>query len=91
MNWATGGDTETTEHPTRAALRAKQAAAAASTSVPYCDTFAHMRAAVVAGDVVPGDDLSWHVAVGNTHLNAAGEQAVADAVYDAFVAQGWNV
>lgn len=89
MNWASGGDTLTTEHPTRAALRALQAAAAASRSVPFCDTLAHMRAAVAAGDVVAGDDLSWHVAVGNTHLNAAGEQAVANAVHDAFVAQGW--
>lgn len=91
MNWASGGDTTTTEHPTRAALRAEQAAAAAAKGVPFCDTFSHMRAAVIAGDVSPGDDLSWHVAVGNTHLNAAGEQAVANAVYDAFVAQGWTV
>ena len=91
MNWASGGDTTTTEHPTRAALRAEQAAAAAAKGVPYCDTFSHMRAAVQAGAVTQGDDLSWHVAIGNTHLNAAGEQAVANAVYDAFVAQGWDV
>jgi len=91
MNWASGGDTTTTEHPTRATLRAKQRAAATAKSVPYCDTFAHMRAAVIAGDVGAGDDLSWHVAIGNTHLNVAGEQAVANAVYDAFVAEGWHL
>ncbi len=90
MNWAVGGDTVSTEHPNRAALRAKQAAAAASRGVPFCDTFAFMRTAVATGQVTAGDDLSWHVAIGNSHLNAAGEQIIADAVHAAFVAEGWD-
>ena len=90
MNFATGGDTPAVEHPTRAALRAKQAAAAASRGVPYVDTYTHMAGRITDGEVVQGDDLAWHVGIGNTHLNVAGEQAVADAVYDAFVALGWD-
>jgi len=80
----------TYEHPNRVAIRDKQKAAAASRGVPYIDTYAHMAGKISSGEVTAGDDLSWHVAVGNTHLNVAGEQAVADAVYDAFVALGWD-
>ena len=90
MNFSTGGDTPTYEHPNRVAIRDKQKAAAASRGVPYIDTYAHMAGKISFGEVTAGDDLSWHVAVGNTHLNVAGEQAVADAVYDAFVALGWD-
>lgn len=90
MNFASGGDTPSAEHPTRAAVRAKQLAAATSRNVPYIDTYAHMAGKITAGSVVQGDDLAWHVDVGNTHLNVAGEQAVADAVYDAFVGLGWD-
>jgi len=90
MNFASGGDTPSYEHPTRLEIRNKQKAAAASRNVHYIDTYAHMAAKVSSGSVTQGDDLSWHVGVGNTHLNVAGEQAVADAVYDAFVALGWD-
>lgn len=89
MNFASGGDTPTSEHPTRAAIRAKQRAAALSRNMPYCDTYASMAAEVAAGDVVAGDDLAWHVDVGNTHLNAAGEAAVARAVIARMTELGW--
>jgi hypothetical protein len=39
--------------------------------------------------VAEGDDLAWHVAVGDTHLNPAGEQALANAVRAALVSLGW--
>ena len=90
MNFANGGDTPSVEHPTRAEIRAAQFAAATTRNVPFIDTYEHMAQKITSGAVTQGDDLSWHVAVGNTHLNVAGEQAVADAVYDAFVALGWD-
>lgn len=90
MNFASGGDTPTYEHPSRAAIRNLQRAAATSRGVPYIDTYAHMAAQISSGAVTQGDDLAWHVAEGNTHLNIAGEQAIADAVYGAFVALGWD-
>ncbi len=90
MNFSSGGDTPTAEHPSRQAIRAKQRAAALSRGVPYIDTYAHMAAKIYAGQVTLGDDLSWHVDISNTHLNVDGEQAVADAIVDAFVTLGWN-
>ena len=90
INFATSGDTLTTERTAAKAIRDKQRAAAASRGVPYIDTYAHMADKISSGLVTLGDDLSWHVAVGNTHLNVAGEQAVADAVFDAFVSLGWD-
>lgn len=90
INFTQGGDAPDAEHPGRAAIRVKQKAAAASRNVPYIDVYAHMATKITSGEVTLGDDLAWHVDVGNTHLNIAGEQAVADAVYDAFVALGWN-
>ncbi len=90
MNFATGGDTPTVQHNSRKKIRDKQLAAATSRNVPYIDTYAHMAGKITSGEVALGDDLSWHVDLGNTHLNVAGEQAVADAVYDAFVSLGWD-
>ena len=90
MNFSNGGDTPTYEHPSRLIIRNQQKAAATSRGVPYIDTYAHMAGKITSGEVTLGDDLSWHVAIKNTHLNLAGEQAVADAVHDAFVALGWD-
>jgi|GEM_PF-2453799 len=90
INFATSGDTLTSQRSAAQAIRTKQRAAALSRGVPYIDTYSHMAAKISSGAVTLGDDLSWHVAVGNTHLNVAGEQAIADAVYDAFVALGWD-
>lgn len=89
INHASGGDTVAQESASRAVIRAKQAAAAASRGVPYCDTFAHMRDRIIAGDVTEGDDLAWHVAVSDTHLNATGEAAVAAAVISRMTELGW--
>ena len=89
INHATSGDTVTQESASRAAIRARQSAAATSRGVPYCDTYGHMRNIIQSGAVTEGDDLSWHVAVGDTHLNAAGEAAVAGAVIAQMTALGW--
>lgn len=90
LNFASSGDTPTSQQSLRASMRLNQQAAATAENVPYVDTYAFMRDMVLNGDVVAGDDLAWHVAVGNTHLNAAGEQALADAVFAAMAALGWT-
>jgi lysophospholipase L1-like esterase len=89
LNFASNGDTPTAEQSLRAVMRAKQQAAAAAGGAVYVDTYAAMRDMVLAGQVVQGDDLAWHVAVGDTHLNAAGEAALAVPVRAAIQAQGW--
>ncbi|MFQ5622245.1 MAG: GDSL-type esterase/lipase family protein [Paracoccaceae bacterium] len=89
LNFAAGGDTPTAEQPLRAATRAVQQAAAAAQSAVYVDTYGFMRDRILAGDPAQGDDLSIHVAVGNTHLNAVGEQMLADAVSAKLTALGW--
>ena len=90
LNFAASGDTPTVQQTLRGAMRVKQAAAAAASGAVYVDTYAAMRAVILSGAVVQGADLSWHVAVGDTHLNAAGEAALAAVVTAAIVAQGWG-
>lgn len=90
LNFSSSGDTPTQQQSLRAAMRIKQQQAATDENVPYVDTYAHMRDVILSGAVTQGDDLSWHVAAGNTHLNTAGEQALANAVHDAIVGLGWN-
>ena len=89
INFASGGDTVAAEHPSRAAVRAKQRAAAESRSAPFCDSYAYMRGLIQSGEVTEGDDTAWHVDVGDTHLNAAGEAAVAAAVIARMTELGW--
>ncbi len=91
LNFASAGDTPTVQQSLREAMRVKQAAAAVAAGAVFVDTYAAMRDAVVGGAVAQGDDLAWHVAVEDTHLNAAGEAALAAVVTAAIVAQGWGV
>lgn len=79
-NWTTGGDSISTPEPVYAAVRAAQLAVATANSVPYVDLYTHMKAILVANPTEIGDDTFWHVAVSDQHLNAYGEQLVADAV-----------
>lgn len=96
LNYPTGGDTTTTQTSAYATLKTFQLAAknALATAHPgkvaYCDTYAAMRQRIVDGIDVQGSG-SWHVAAaGNQHLNAYGEQIVADAMLAAIQAQaGW--
>jgi lysophospholipase L1-like esterase len=89
MNFASGGDTTSVQVAPYAALRVVQAAAAVSNGALFVDLYAYMRALIVAGTYLQGSDTVWHVAIGNTHLNATGEQILADAINAALTAQGW--
>ncbi len=80
LNWPSAGDTPTAEQPARAAIRARQQAAAQAQGAVYVDTYLHMRDLIVQGSVAQGDWAVWHQGVNNTHLTAAGEQTLADAV-----------
>lgn len=95
LNYSSGGDSTGSPYSTYATLRPYQEAAtdALETSYPgqvaFCDLYAYMRALIVAGTYTQGDHL-WHVADSNQHLNAVGEQIVADAVLATIEAQtGW--
>ena len=89
-NFASGGDTTTTEWPRNATLRAKQQAAATTLGAVYVDLYAYMRALIVGGTYVQGDYTSWHVANGDQHLTKTGQTILADAMEAALIAQGWT-
>jgi len=80
LNFAIAGDTPNAEQSLRGAVRQRQKSAALAEGVPYIDTYAHMRGLILAGQVAQGDWAAWHQGASNTHLNAAGEQVLADAV-----------
>ncbi len=80
LNFAAGGDTVTTEQSLRASVRVAQKAAALAEGANYVDTYAHMRALILAGDVAQGDWAVWHQGATNTHLTAAGEVVLSDAI-----------
>jgi lysophospholipase L1-like esterase len=89
-NFASGlGDTTTVPNVNAAPVRAAEQAAASALGAVYVDLYAYMRALIVAGTYTQGDDLAWHVAVSNAHLNATGEQILEDAMFAAMQAQGW--
>ena len=90
LNFATGGDTLTTPVASLVALRVLQAGAAADLGATFVDFYAAMRALIVAGTYAQGNDLAWHVAAGNTHLNNIGQQILSDAIYAAMQSKGWT-
>ena len=86
-NFTSGGDTTTVE--ANAPLRALQSAAAAALGVPYLNLYSEMAARITAGTDTQGS-FSWHVADANIHLNAYGEQIIADKLLAVVQAQtGW--
>lgn len=89
-NFASAGDTTTTEWPRNATLRAKQQAAATTLGAVYVDLYAYMRALIVGGTYVQGDYTSWHVANGDQHLTKVGQTILTDAIEAALIAQGWT-
>lgn len=89
INFATGGEATSGSVGALETLRAKQRAAATQYGCPYVDFYDFMRDLIVAGTYTLGDDLAWHVAVGNTHLNNTGEQILANAIYAKMQEQGW--
>ena len=90
LNFASGGEGTSGSTGSLETLRTKQRAAATQANAVYVDFYDWMRDLIVAGEYTLGDDLAWHVAVGNTHLNNTGEQILADAIYSAIQAQGWT-
>ena len=80
LNFASGGDTVNSEQSLRASVRVAQKAAALAEGADYVDTYAHMRALIVAGDVAQGDWAVWHQGATNTHLTPNGEAVLADAI-----------
>ncbi len=83
LNFASGGDTANTEQSLRAAVRGAQKAAALAEGASYVDTYAHMRALILADDVAQGDWAVWHQGATNTHLTPEGEVVLADAIRSA--------
>lgn len=80
LNFASGGDTVNTEQSLRASVRVAQKAAALAEGAVYVDTYVHMRALILAGDVAQGDWAVWHQGATNTHLTLGGEVVLADAI-----------
>ncbi len=80
LNFASGGDTVNAEQSLRASVRVAQKAAALAEGADYVDTYDHMRALILAGDVVQGDWAVWHQGATNTHLTPNGEVVLADAI-----------
>lgn len=89
LNFTTGGESTSGSTGSLETLRAKQLAAANAVGAVYVDMYDWMRDLIVAGTYTLGNDLAWHVAVSNTHLNNTGEQIIADAIYSAMQARGW--
>jgi lysophospholipase L1-like esterase len=96
LNYGSGGDsTATPASGARLDLWNAQStaytdeAALHSGEVAFCDLYAYFYALLGAGTYVQGDHL-WHQADSDVHLNAAGEQIVADALLATIQAQsGW--
>lgn len=97
LNYASNaGDTLSTDYANYVPVRAAQAAAAValaaanpSKNIVWVDLHAYLKALISGGTVTQGNDVAWHVDVENQHLNATGEQYVADAIYAAITAAGW--
>ena len=86
LNFAASGDTPTAEQSLRSGIRDNEQAAAAAAGVEYVDTYAHMRDVILSGAVTQGDWAAWHQGPTDTHLTAAGEQALANAIVAYLVA-----
>ena len=80
LNFPSGGDTVNSEQSLRASARVAQKAAALAEGAEYVDTYAHMRALILSGEVAQGDWAVWHHGPTNTHLTPAGEVVLADAI-----------
>lgn len=87
FNWSSSGDTVATPQASAQLIRAPQIAAAAALNATEVNFHTYMRSLIVAGTYVQGS-FSWHVADGNSHLNAIGEQLLADCVLSK-VPVGW--
>lgn len=100
-NWASGGDTPTTQGTAEAAARViQQNAVTAINAVPglqaiYVNLYTYMAALITNGPYTQGDS-GWHDFVGDVHLDyvtptglPGGEQILRDAVFLAWKNAGW--
>lgn len=89
-NWASGtGDTVAYEQAANAGIRAAQREAAEQLGAVYVDLYAVMRDLIQRGEYEEGDDTAWHVSTGNLHLNATGQQLIADAMRAVITQRDW--
>ncbi len=87
LNLASGGDTLSAQQSTASDIRAAQDAAIAGIAgCVTADFYTHMRNLIVAGTYTQGDDTAWHVAIGDSHLNATGESILCDCLLAAITA-----
>lgn len=88
-NFSAAADTTTVQLAANQTLRGLQSAAATTLGVPYCSLYTYMANLITTAVDTQGS-FSWHVFDSNIHLNAYGEQIVADAVKATIQAQtGW--
>lgn len=92
LNYSSGGDTLSTPvavYDDVTGIRAQQAAAAAAEGVVFADLYTFLKARIQAGLDVQGD-YAWHFANSNIHLNAYGNDLVAECLYQVVAGQsGW--
>lgn len=89
LNWNAGGDTTAVERAAEAALRDIQEAAAANAGAKFVSFYDWMKQLILDGQYAAGDDLAWHVGIGDQHLNEVGESILADAIEAAIREEGW--
>lgn len=79
LNYSSGGDTLDTPLSANVTLRGRQQDAADALGAVVADFYTYMRSRIVAGTDTQGA-FAWHVADSNPHLNAYGEQILADCI-----------
>lgn len=89
-NFSSGSGRDTiTSQGTAQTMRVKQKAAADSRGVPYVDTYRFFSSLIRVGSQTQGD-FAGHVADGDAHLNATGEDyQIARGVEQVIRQQGW--
>lgn len=88
-NFSASADTTSVQLAANSTLRGLQSAAASDLGVPYCNLYTFMSALIANGTDTQGS-FSWHALDSNIHLNAYGEQIIANALLATVQAQsGW--
>lgn len=92
LNYSSGGDTVGTPlavYDDVSGIRSQQAAAATAEGVVFANLYNFLKARIQAGTDTQGD-YAWHYADSNIHLNAYGNDLVAELLYQTIAAQsGW--
>lgn len=92
LNYSSGGDqlaTPLAVYDDVTGIRSQQAAAATAEGVVFANLYDFLKSRIEAGTDTQGD-YAWHYADGNVHLNAYGNNLVAEHLYQTIAAQsGW--